>query len=121
MKDYKENFMKIFTYKKVGDIAFDDKLFILGYEDLNTDDVLSDMEQAGIELNEDDIEGSIAEYVDALVAKHLVDFDFENLFSTYDLKTLASKEDKDRKVFLAVGEIEDAKELLNNEGLLFLK
>lgn len=116
MKDHKENFVKIFTYKKVGDIAFDDKLFILGYEDLDTDDVLSDMEQDGIEFNEDDIEGSIAEYVDELIAKHLVDFDFEDLFSTYNLKLLASKEDKDRKVFLVVGDFEEAEELLSNEG-----
>lgn len=116
MKEYKENFVKIFTYKKVEDIAFDDKLFILGYEDLNTDDVLSDMEQDGIEFNEDDIEGSIAEYIDKLITKHLVDFDFEGLFSIYNLKLLASKEVKDRKVFLVVGDIEEAEELLNNAG-----
>lgn len=116
MKAYKENFVKIFTYKNVGDIAFEDKLFIAGYEDLDTDDVLSDMEQDGVEFNEDDIEGSISEYVDELIAKHLVDFDFEDLFSTYNLKLLASKDVKDRKVFLVVGDIEEAEELLNNEG-----
>lgn len=107
MKEYKENFVKIFTYKKVGDIAFDDKLFMSGY-----DDVLCDMEQYGSEYNED----YIAEYVDEFIAEYLVDFDFEGLFSTYNLKILASKEVKDRKVFLVVGDIEEAEELLNYEG-----